>query len=74
MAVGVVLFLPDRQPNLDLIDNVAAGQESFVTMRRRHANPDCAVTNLQKTYAVHTVGMQMWKLILRFGENGLAFG
>jgi hypothetical protein len=34
MAVGIVLFLPDRQPNLDLIDNVATGQKSFVTMRR----------------------------------------
>ena len=34
VAIGIVLFFPDRQPNLDFVDNVAACLERLVPVSR----------------------------------------
>ena len=40
VPVGVVFLLPDRQPVLDLVDDLATGSEGLRAVRRRDADPD----------------------------------
>src|SRR5512147_2127953 len=52
-SVGVVLFLPDRQPQLDLLDHLAAGREGLGAVRARSGDGHTDVTDAQLANAVH---------------------
>src|SRR5690606_40542142 len=57
IAVGVVFLLPDRQPDLHLVDDVAAGVEGGIPVRRRHADPHRALADLEQPVPVHAGGV-----------------
>ena len=58
-----MFFLPDRQTNLDLVDDVAARGECLVPMRRRNAYPNGALADLEHAVTMHALGMQDRKLL-----------
>ena len=74
MAVSVVFFFPDRQSHLDLIDNVPTGIERLVPVRRRYADPDGAIADVQHAGPVNTVRMKDRELGAGFGNDFFAFG
>ena len=49
-----MLFFPDRQPRLGLIDDIAAGVESITPMFGRDTHPHGHITQMQMANAVHT--------------------
>ena len=53
VAVGVVLFLPDRHAVLDLVDDVAARGEGLVAVRGTHAHPDGQLADREVADPVH---------------------
>ena len=53
IAVDVVLFLPDRDAMLDLVDDVTARGERFRAMRGAHADPDGEFADREIADAVH---------------------
>jgi len=57
VATRVVLLLPDRQPVFDLIDDVAAGAEGFITMARAHSHPYGKLTHGKFAHPMHTCRM-----------------
>jgi hypothetical protein len=69
-----VLFLPDRQTNLDFINDIATGLERLVTVRRGNADPDRAFTNLEQAHAMHASRIEIWKLHPGFRQYFLTFG
>src|SRR6185437_7399462 len=73
VAVLVVLLLPDGQPVLDLIDDVAAGAKRLVTMAGRHADPDRALADLERAGPMHARGVLHAEARDRFRDDPLAF-
>src|SRR5215469_13482565 len=72
IAIHVVLFLPDRQAVLDLVDDVAAGAEGLVAMRRAHPDPHGQLADAEVTDTVHARGMTHPEARHRLGEDPLA--
>ncbi len=58
VAALVVLLLPDRQPMLDLVDDLAAGGEGLRAMPRGHAHPYRDVADRERAEAMHAFGRQ----------------
>ena len=73
MAISVMLFLPDREPDFDLVDNLSASLECFVAMRRRDAHPHRAFTNFQLSCAMYTMSVQKREVLPGLFDNGFAF-
>ena len=72
VAIRVILFFPDRQAPLELINYVPASLKRLIAMRRRYADPNGAIADLEQARTMHAVRMKMWKLLGRFGKNLLA--
>ena len=63
ITVTIVLFLPDWQPDLDLVDNVATSLERFITMCSGDAYPDGAIADFQYAGPVYTTSLQVRKTL-----------
>lgn len=72
IAVGIVLFFPDRQPHFHLVDDVTAGIERLIPVRGRDADPDSTFTDFEHTAAVHTMGMKDGELCFSLCNHFLA--
>ncbi len=57
-AVDIVLFFPDRQPYLHLVDDVTAGIERLIPVRGRDADPDGTFTDFEHAGTVQAMGMK----------------
>jgi hypothetical protein len=73
-ALDVVLFLPDRQALLQLVDDVAAGLEGLVAMRRRRPHPDRQLADREVADAVHARQPHRAELLLGFRQDLEALG
>ena len=58
IAVGIVLFFPDRQSHFHLVDDVTAGNECLIPVRGRDADPDGTFTDFEHAGAMHAMGMK----------------
>src|SRR5690242_14171057 len=74
VAFEVVLFLPDRQAMLDLVDDVTTGAEGLVAMRGGGADPHGKVADLQVAHAMHGAGRQHAVAFGGLGQDALALG
>ena len=52
----VVLFFPDRNAVLDLVDDISASREGFATVRGADAHPDGDLAEFKHPDAVHAAG------------------
>src|SRR5258708_30310505 len=68
----VGLLLPDRHTLLDLVDDVAAGEEGLVAVRRAHAHPHRELPDAQVPEPVHARRPCDAKAREGLGEDALA--
>ncbi len=71
-TVSIVLLLPDRHAEFQLVDNVTAGIECRVAMRRGHAYPHCALPDLETAYPMPSERREHIESSGNFNENPLA--
>src|SRR5690606_14809874 len=72
VAVDVMLLLPDRQPVLHFVDDVAAGAKGLVAMRCDDAHPHREFTDAEVAEPVHAGDARDAELRARLGEDALA--
>ncbi|GBR20965.1 hypothetical protein AA3271_0866 [Gluconobacter japonicus NBRC 3271] len=53
ITIKVMLFLPNRNAMLDLINNVPTGPESRIPVRRRYTDPDSHIPDPKCSRAMH---------------------
>jgi len=58
VPIRIMLLLPDGQPNLDLINDVTASSECFITVRRGNPDPDGAFADLEDADPMHALRFQ----------------
>ena len=71
IAVGIVLFFPDRQSHFHLVDDVTAGNECLIPVRGRDADPDGTFTDFEHAGAMHAMGMKDGELCSGLGNHFL---
>src|SRR6185369_17874160 len=72
-AAGVVLILPDRYTQFDLVNDVAAGSECRVAVGGAHSNPDREIADRQGTDPMRASRTNQGKALLRLAKDALAF-
>src|SRR5207302_316226 len=72
VAAGVMLFLPDRQAVLHLVDDVAARLERLRAVRRAHPHPHGELADGQIPEPVHAGRVRHAEARHRLAENALA--
>ena len=73
ISVQIMLFLPDRNAMFDLVNDVSAGPESGITMRRGHTDPDSNITHPKRSRTVHRNSMADLETGQSFLDNPLPF-
>src|SRR5579863_2594910 len=73
VTAQVVLLLPDRQAVLDLVDDVTAGSEGLVAVRRAHPHPYRQLADREITEPVHAGGARHAEAAERLRHDALAF-
>src|SRR5262245_59472072 len=73
IAIEVVLLLPDRHAVLHFIDDVPAGGESFISMRRADAHPYGQLPDLEGSDPVYTRRAENGKPLTCFLDDAFAF-
>src|SRR5580692_10697843 len=71
VTAHVVLLLPDRHALLDLVDDVAAGEERLVAMRCAHSHPHRQLADGKISDAVQARGVGYAKARDRLGDDAL---
>ena len=72
VAVEIVLFLPDRQPMLDLVDHEAAGTKRLVAMRRARAHPDREIADAERAEPVYARELRDTEALARRRKDAFA--
>jgi hypothetical protein len=72
IAVDVVFFFPNWQPDLEFIDNVSAGLERLIAVRRRNADPNRHITDFEQACSVHATRFEKWKSLQRLSKHPVA--
>src|SRR5215469_16688509 len=72
VTVQIVLLLPDRQAMLDLIDDVAAGAERLIPVRRAHPDPHGELADGEHANAMHAGGVRHTEARDGLGDDALA--
>ena len=73
IARDIVLFLPDRKPDLGLINNIATSEKRLVAMRSTHTNPNGKITYFENTGAMDAGRMTDAETGNRFIQNPITF-
>jgi len=73
IAVEIMLFLPDRNAVLDLVNNVPTGPESRIPMWRRHTDPDSHIPDPKCSRAMHRYSVTNLETGQSFLHNPFAF-
>src|SRR5210317_1188282 len=72
-AAYIMLFLPDRQPNLGLVDDIATGIEGLTSVGGGYTNDDSNITEFQQPFPVDADGVTDTKPLDRFIDYLAAF-